>query len=77
MAQFAKRLGPYFKTPVLDMTGLSGAFDFRENYSSVEPEADVTASIIACIEQLGLQLEKAKGAVETIAIDRTERLKNN
>jgi uncharacterized protein (TIGR03435 family) len=62
---------------VLDQTGLKGSFDFKFQYSSDDPHPDVTSSILASVQALGLKLETAKGPVETIVIDHVEKLSEN
>ncbi len=77
MPQLATRLSEYVRRPVLDQTGLTGSFDFRFPYASDDPRTDLIASIFASIQGLGLKLESAKGPVETIVIDRAEKLSEN
>jgi uncharacterized protein (TIGR03435 family) len=73
MATLASRLSPYLERPVLDRTGLQGSFDFRVEYGSEEPGADITSSILTSIQELGLKLESGKGPIETIVIESAER----
>jgi uncharacterized protein (TIGR03435 family) len=77
MAEFAERLSPYFDRPVLNKTGLEGAFDFKFTYLSGDPNPDVAASILVSLEALGLKLEPAKEPVETIVIEKIEKLAGN
>ena len=73
MSLMATRLSRYLGRPVLDQTGLGGAFDFRYDYISDDPHPDVIASIITSIQGIGLKLQAAKGPVETIVIDQAEK----
>ncbi len=66
--------------PVIDRTGLQGAFDLHLRWASdsaggqPDPDAADSVSIFAAVkEQLGLKLESSRGAVEVIVIDRMER----
>jgi uncharacterized protein (TIGR03435 family) len=80
MARIARELSPFAGRPVLDETGLTGAFDFELTWA---PDPSVAKgdpalvpngpSFVAAIqEQLGLQLEAKKGAIEILVIDRAE-----
>lgn len=66
-------------TPVLDRTGLSGAFDYKQSRADVDSEADVdfasalASSFLNFLQELHLKLERAKGPVETLVIDRAEK----
>jgi uncharacterized protein (TIGR03435 family) len=63
--------------PVIDQTGLTGIYDFRIDFSPVEPDAngaDTLPSIFDALQQrLGLRLDAAKAPVEVIVIDRAEK----
>jgi bla regulator protein blaR1 len=76
--------------PVLDRTGLVGAFDFKLEWAAqagafFPPSGDASApadpngpSIFTALqEQLGLKLESAKGPVDVLIIDRVERPSEN
>jgi uncharacterized protein (TIGR03435 family) len=73
MAQLATRLTRPLGHPVLDQTGIDGSFDFKVEYASDDPDADVISSILSSIQALGLKLESSKGPVETIVIDHAEK----
>lgn len=72
LAEFAS--GVYIHRPVLDRTGLTGAFDYR----SPEPEdsntfwADPHGSFLRMLKAAGLKLEPSTGDVETLVIDHAE-----
>jgi len=77
-SQLAEYLSIPMRRPVLDMTGLSGRYDFSLDltvYAGSGTHADDMASLVvtAVQEQLGLKLESRKGPVETIVIDRIEK----
>jgi len=73
MAQFAKRLTAPLGRPVLDRTGLTGAYDFKYEYTSDDQSRDVIASILASIRGLGLKLEPSTAPVEIIVIEHAEK----
>jgi len=77
MQLLAARLTGYLRRPVLDRTGLKGAFDFHFEYAPDDNQPDVIASIFASIQGLGLKLEGAKGPVETLVIDHAEKPAEN
>jgi uncharacterized protein (TIGR03435 family) len=84
---FAERLSQFVDRPVLDMTGLKGAFDFTLEWA---PEsgtgipagaggeaatASAGPSIFTAIQQqLGLRLEARKASVEVMVVDRADRV---
>jgi uncharacterized protein (TIGR03435 family) len=80
MTELADKLSrPYFGlgAPVMDSTGLDGAFDFTLDWTPDNVQADATPgpSIFAALqEQLGLKLEASKSRVEVLVIDRVERV---
>jgi uncharacterized protein (TIGR03435 family) len=86
MQQLCVTLSSQVGAPVMDMTGLTGGFDFKlefvpENLAA-DPNslnADVSGpSIFRAVEdQLGLKLKSSKGPVEVLVIDRVERPTDN
>lgn len=72
MALLTARLSSYLERPVIDRTGLEGAWDFRYEYHSDDPATDVISVITSSLQGLGLKLEAAKGPVETLVIDKIE-----
>ncbi|HLW76602.1 MAG TPA: TIGR03435 family protein [Bryobacteraceae bacterium] len=73
MADLAKRLRPYMGRPVLDRTGIEGAYDFRYEYRGGDEQPDAITVILASLQGIGLKLEPGKGPVETIVIDRASK----
>ena len=73
--------------PVIDRTGLPGAFDFDlewtpdesqfEGRVPVPAEATRPGLFTAMQEQLGLRLQATNGPVQTLVIDRVERPSEN
>lgn len=73
MAGFANRLsGPPFRLgrPVVDMTGLKGAYDFTLKWSS---DATGPSIFTALQDQLGLRLEARKTAFSILVIDHLDK----
>ncbi len=65
--------------PVLDMTGIPGAFDFTLKFSLESDKADADTPRypvvpLAIQEQLGLRLEKRTAPIELLVIDRAEKI---
>ena len=84
MGMLAGRLAAALKQPVVDRTGLGGRYDFKLQWTPDPPPARVPEefasapppgpSLFASLEQqLGLRLERQKGAVEFLVIDGAER----
>ncbi len=73
MAGLASRLsGPVFKLgrPVVDMTGIKGAYDFTLKWSS---DAEGASIFTALQEQLGLRLEARKTTFSILVVDHMDR----
>jgi uncharacterized protein (TIGR03435 family) len=67
--------------PVLDRTRLDGVFDFDVTFSPERPGADAPRGpgdppslFVALEEQLGLRLERTRGTVDVLTIERLEPL---
>ena len=77
IAELARLLSmtPAVGRPVVDNTGLTGAFKVDLRYASVTdaPDPDAPSIFTALQEQLGLKLESATGPVTVLVIDRIER----
>lgn len=83
MAQFADKLpqiaGGYIDHPVVDMTGLGGAYDFSLNFSPARAmqsgagDPNGAISLFEAMEkQLGLKLEQQKRPMPVVVIDHVE-----
>lgn len=66
--------------PVVDDTGLSGAYDFeliyeRPNRAGKVPPDDIVPALPLneAIKDLGLRLEKGKAPVEVLVVDHAEK----
>ncbi|HEY2385031.1 MAG TPA: TIGR03435 family protein [Terriglobia bacterium] len=73
MTLLAERLARSLVGPVINETGLKGNFDFRFEYAADETQQDQGPSIFTAIQQLGLNLEAAKGPVDILVIDHAEK----
>ncbi len=88
---FAWRLGLFMDRPVVDLTQLKGGYDFDlaftrepppglpENFQVNGQAIDTSGPSIfeAMQKQLGLKLERQKGPVEILVIDRAEKTAEN
>jgi uncharacterized protein (TIGR03435 family) len=77
VAVFADLLAKAADRPVVDMTGLTGLYDFELRYtpalSATEPDEGATLGT-ALQEQLGLRLEKRDMPMEILVIDHADRV---
>jgi len=78
LSKLADFLSTQLGRPVLDQTGITGAFDFAVYYRPQNAVADETAAdpeiFDALREQLGLRLDARKGPVEMLMIDHIEKV---
>ena len=78
MSQLASILGRQIGRVVQDRTGLVGYYDFDLEF---DPTQSVDSSLpfvfVALREQLGLQLDAAKGQIPILFIDNAERASEN
>jgi uncharacterized protein (TIGR03435 family) len=74
ISELMRRLSPPLGRPVVDRTGLSGAFDLELQWSP-EQTADTSGPSLftAVQEQLGLKLESQRAPVEVLVIDKLEK----
>jgi uncharacterized protein (TIGR03435 family) len=74
MLQLTETLQRLLRTAVLDRTGLSGKYYFGIRYAT-EADPDVPyPNLFGAVADLGLKLEKHKGPVEMLVVDRIERI---
>lgn len=82
LASFLARLPPV-GAPVQDRTGLTGPFDFELVFAPGRPGAPADSAaardgrpsvFVALDEQLGLRLERTRGPVQVLVIERAEPL---
>ena len=75
MSQLAFSLNRYLDRPVVDRTGLAGAYPFLLEWAGNEPLSggDGRPSLFTAVqEQLGLRLETSTDAVDAIVVDAVE-----
>jgi uncharacterized protein (TIGR03435 family) len=91
MNYFAFRLGLGMDRPVIDLTGLTGAYDFALEYTrqlppdfppgarlnGEEPDTSGPTVYVALKQQLGLALRPQKGLADVLVIDHVERPSEN
>lgn len=77
MAQLAVRLSSVVGHPVVDQTGLEGAFDFEYRTGDDDPNADGTATVVTSLKHLGLRLRATEEPMTIIVIDHIERPSEN
>ena len=73
MTLLAKRLSDLVGRPVIDRTGIEGAFDFDFELDRSWDGWDATSAALASVQGIGLKLEAGKGPVETLVIDSVEK----
>ena len=76
LAQFAYNNILYI--PVLDRTGLAGAYSYRQAEPDVDPSyTEQVRSFLNMIQDLGLRLRKTDGEVELLVVDSARRPTEN
>jgi uncharacterized protein (TIGR03435 family) len=85
MADLARNIAPFAGRPVVDKTGLTGAFDVDLTWEPEEipgpdgtarpvaPSTDAGHLFTAIHEQLGVKLNAQRGLVDVIVIDSAPR----
>ncbi len=69
MATLALYVTPMLRSPVIDMTGLQGYYDFPLDLSKEETLRDSAPSIFSMVEDLGLELNARKAPFDVLVID--------
>jgi uncharacterized protein (TIGR03435 family) len=82
MGDFAFILQFFLNKPVVDLTGLSGKFDFvlkwtPDDANVADPATASPGIFTAMQEELGLKLESTRAPVDVLAIDKVERPSEN
>lgn len=77
MRWFTEMLSGQLRTAVIDATGLTGKYDFVVSWShgdNPDSPQDPASELIGAIQsQLGLKLERKKGQIEMLVVDRMEK----
>jgi uncharacterized protein (TIGR03435 family) len=79
MAELAGALSDPLRSPVVDMTGLTGPYDFVLDFTSFVPERgqtpdEMTATVAVVEQQLGLKLESRRLPTEVLVVDHAEKI---
>jgi uncharacterized protein (TIGR03435 family) len=85
LTEFLSTTGVNLGLPVVDQTGLDGAYTFTLKWTperplnakedAKKPDLDAPPAIFEALqEQLGLKLEKRKAPLEVLVVDRAERI---
>lgn len=77
MSRFAEVLSRQTDLPVVDRTGLPGAFNLKLEWARDSAKTDGPSIFAALQEQLGLRLESRKIPIEILVIDHAERPSEN
>lgn len=87
MANLIQTLGAHLNRPVIDKTGISGAFDFHLDLPLPPPPGapgiddpntpDLLGNVMDAVQKLGLKLDPTKGTTEFVVIDHIERPTDN
>jgi uncharacterized protein (TIGR03435 family) len=78
MSLFAARLAGFMKRPVIDRTGLVGAFDFKFDFvMDINNPVAVVPSLPVAVEELGLKLVASRGPIRYLVIDHAEKPQEN
>jgi uncharacterized protein (TIGR03435 family) len=75
MPQLARFASTYIvRAPVIDLTNVSGAFDYRQTVPDQDPNyADNTDSFLRMLKDVGLELKRREGLAEMLMIDSAAR----
>ncbi len=75
MAALADALSSFLRAPVLDETGLTGAYDYRQRGTdeAITPGQDLGPSFLAFFKEMKLTLQKTKRPIDVFVIDSAER----
>lgn len=80
MARMAEWMSHQVDRPVIDMTGIEGAFDFTLKFTTEREQQDPGNTVkyavvpLAIQDQLGLRLEKRVAPIEMLVVDRAEKV---
>ncbi len=78
MSRFAEVLSRQMDLPVVDNTGLKGAFNLKLEWTPGDASIDTGLSIFTAVQQqLGLRLQSRRAPVETLVIDHAEKPSEN
>lgn len=72
MPQLARRLSRFLHCPVIDRTGLKGAYDFEYRIGDEQNDNDIPGILRAAMKGIGLNLVSGKGPVETFIVEHVD-----
>ena len=73
MDVLAKRISDMLGRPVVNRTGVQGAFDFKFEYVQGMEDAAEGPSLMTAVQEIGLKLVASKAPVRHVVIDRAEK----
>jgi len=87
IAFMIRKITHWLQAPVTDLTGLTGAYDYKMSFSPYglagspnrpnappsPPDADVPTLFVALREQLGLELVQKQSTFDVLAVDHSEK----
>jgi len=73
MDMLARRIADMMKRPVVNQTGIAGAFDFKFEYVQGLSDEAQGPSMITAVQEIGLKLVPAKASVRHVVIDKAEK----
>jgi uncharacterized protein (TIGR03435 family) len=72
----ALRLGRYLQLPVLNQTGITGAYDYY--LPPFDPENhDTVSAVLSVVDRLGLKIKRGRGPIQTLVIDHVDQPSEN
>ncbi len=77
MKRLAEQLSVTAGRPVLDQTGLTGAYAFKLEFNPMTTESELPSMSTAVQDQLGLRLEPRKAPIEILVIENAEKPSEN
>jgi uncharacterized protein (TIGR03435 family) len=82
MEQLARFAGTYrVQAPVVDMTNLSGLYDYKQTVGDQEParpaSTEMMDSFLRMLKEVGLELKRTRGPVEILVIESAQRASPN
>jgi uncharacterized protein (TIGR03435 family) len=72
----ALRLSRYLQLPVLNQTGIAGAYDYYLPPDDPENH-DLLAAVVGVVDRLGLKIKRGRGPIQTLFIDHVEQPSEN
>ena len=72
----ARRLERWLQLPVLNQTGIAGAYDFDVPEVS-EVNQDPRTVMLTVVDRLGLKIKRSRGPIQTLIIDHIDQPTDN